>query len=35
MSFKKTIEQYKTPLSTFDGGGGSNELELKYTFKNK
>ena len=28
-------EQYKTPLSTFDGGGGSNELMLKYTFNKK
>jgi type IX secretion system PorP/SprF family membrane protein len=35
LSFQYVYEQYKTPLSTFDGGGGSNELVLKYTFKNK
>ena len=29
------FEQYKTPLSTFDGGSGSNEIMLKYAFTKK
>ena len=35
LSIGYAYDQYKTPLSIFDAGGGSHEVSLMYTFKKK